>query len=124
MKCDIDDEIVVNEAENMYTDMIERMKMQGLTEEIYLQYANTTRDDIISHMKDEALRRLQNSYLLNAIIKEEKIEVTDKELDKEIKDMAKKYGATKEELLSSIGGKDAIRFDLMARRAIDIMKGE
>ena len=124
MECDIDDEIVTSEAENMYSDMMERMKMQGLTEEIYLQYANTTREDIISHMKDEALRRLQNSYLLNAIIKEEKIEVSDKELDKEIKDMAKKYGATKEELLSSIGGKDAVRFDLMARRAIDIMKGE
>lgn len=124
MKCDIDDEIVVSEAENMYTDMLERMKMQGLTEELYLQYANTTREDIISHMKEEALRRLQNSYLLNAIIKKEKIEITDKELDKEIKDMAKKYGATKEELLSSIGGEDAIRFDLMARRAIDIMKGE
>ena len=124
MECDIDDEIVASEAENMYSDMMERMKMQGLTEEIYLQYANTTREDIISHMKEEALRRLQNSYLLNAIIKEEKIEVSDKELDKEIKDMAKKYGTTKEELLSSIGGKDAVRFDLMARRAIDIMKGE
>ena len=124
MECDIDDEIVASEAENMYSDMMERMKMQGLTEEIYLQYANTTREDIISHMKDEALRRLQNSYLLNAIIKEEKIEVSDKELDNEIKDMAKKYGTTKEELLSSIGGKDAVRFDLMARRAIDIMKGE
>jgi trigger factor len=124
MNCDIDEEIITAEAESMYNDFLERMKLQGLTEEVYLQYADTTKEDIVNHMKEEALRRLQNSYLLNAIIAKEKIEVTEEETNEEIADIAKKYEMTKEDVISSIGGVDAINFDLKARKAIEIMKGE
>ena len=122
MKCDIDDEIVEAESENMYNDFLERMKAQGLTEELYLQYAGTTKEDIISHMKEDALKRLKNSYLLQAIIEEEKIDVEDKDVDKEIKDMAKKYNMTEDDVTNYIGGREALKFDLKVRKAIDLMK--
>ena len=122
MECDIDDEIVLAEANNMYNDVIERMSMQGLNEEIYLQYAGTTKEDIIEHMKEEALRRLQNSYLLNAIIEKENIDVPLEEAEKEIEDMAKKYNMTVEDVKESIGGVDPVIYDLKVRRAIDVMK--
>ena len=123
MTCDIDDEIVEAEAKNMYNDVVQRMNMQGLTEEVYLQYADTTKDDIIEHMKPEALKRLQNSYLLNAIIEKEKIEVSEEEAKKEIEEMAKTYNMTVEDIEKSIGGINAMLYDLKVRRAIDIMKG-
>ena len=122
MTCDIDDEIVEAEANAMYNDFLDRMKMQGLTEEIYLQYANTTKEDIIKSMKDEALKRLKNSYFLQTLIKEEKIKVTDKEVKDEIADLAKKYNMTEEDVEKSLGNKETIKFDLQARRAIDILK--
>lgn len=124
MTCDIDDEIVEAEAKAMYDDFLERMKMQGLNEELYLQIANTTKEDIIEHMKEEALRRLKNSYLLQAIIKEEAITATEEEANKEIEDMAKKYNMTTEDVKNSIGGIDSLIYDLKVRRAIDVMKGE
>lgn len=123
MTCEIDDEIVEAEAKSMYADVVERMKMQGLSEEVYLQYAATTKEDIIEHMKPEALKRLQNSYLLNAIIEQEKIEVSEEEAKKELEGMAKKYNMTVEDVENAIGGIDAILYDLKVRRAIDIMKG-
>ena len=123
MTCDIDDEIVEAEAKNMYNDVVQRMNMQGLTEEVYLQYADTTKEDIIENMKPEALKRLQNSYLLNAIIEKEKIEVSEEEAKKEIEDMAKTYNMTVEDIEKSIGGINAMLYDLKVRRAIDIMKG-
>lgn len=122
MDCDIDDEIVMAEAEAMYDDFLKRMQMQGLTEEIYLQYANTTKEDIIEHMKEEALKRLKNSYLLDAVIKEEKLEVTEEEVNKEIEDMAKKYNMTFEDVTQSIGGIEAMKYDLKVKKAIDLMK--
>lgn len=122
MEIEIDDEIVEYEAESMYHDFMHRMSHQGITEEIYLQYANTTKEDIISHMKEEALRRLKNSYLLNAIIKEEKIEITEEEAKKEVKEMAIKYNMTEEDVEKSLGGITAIIYDLKVRRAIDLMK--
>lgn len=123
MTCDIDDEIVEAEAKNMYNDVVQRMNMQGLTEEVYLQYADTTKEDIIENMKPEALKRLQNSYLLNAIIEKEKIEVSEEEAKKEIEEMAKTYNMTVEDIEKSIGGINAMLYDLKVRRAIDIMKG-
>ncbi len=124
MKCDIDDEIVEAEANAMYNDFLERMKMQGLTEELYLQYTNSTKEDIINNMKDEALKRIKNSYLLQAVIKEEKIKVTEKDAKKEVEEMAKKYNMTDEDVMKSLGGIEAVKYDLQVRRAIDIMKGE
>ena len=124
MECEVDDEIVVAEANAMYNNFMENMKMQGINEELYLQYANTTKDDVINHMKDEALKRIKNSYLLQAIIKEEKIKVTDKEVNKEVNDMAKKYNMTDEDVLKSLGGFDAMKYDMEVRKAIDIIKGE
>ena len=123
MTCDIDDEIIEAEAKNMYNDVVQRMNMQGLTEEVYLQYADTTKEDIIENMKPEALKRLQNSYLLNAIIEKEKIEVSEDEAKKEIEEMAKTYNMTAEDVEKSIGGINAMLYDLKVRRAIDIMKG-
>ncbi|MEE3342903.1 MAG: trigger factor [Bacilli bacterium] len=123
MTCDIDDEIVIEEANHMYNDFLNRMKQQGLTEELYLQYAGTTKEDIIDHMKEDALKRLKNSYFLQEVIKEEKIDVTDKEVNKELDDMAKKYNLTRDDVVNYIGGEDALRFDLKVRKAIEIMKG-
>ena len=122
MKCDIDDEIVEEEANHMYNDFLNRMKSQGLTEELYLQYAGTTKEDIIKHMKKDALKRLKNSYFLQEVIKEEKIKVTEKEVNKELEDMAKKYNLTKDDVVNYIGGKDALEFDLKVRKALEIMK--
>lgn len=124
MKIEIDDEIVVAEAEAMYKDFMDRMALQGINEELYLQYASTTKEDIISHMKEEALKRLKNSYLLSAIIKEEKIEVAEEDALKEVSEMAKKYNMTEEDVKNSLGGIDAMIYDMKVRKAIDLMKEE
>lgn len=124
MKVEIDDEIVEAEAEAMYKDFMDRMSMQGINEELYLQYAATTKEDIISHMKEEALKRLKNSYLLSAIIKEEKIEATEEEALKEVTEMAQKYNMTEEDVKNSLGGIDAMIYDIKVRKALDLMKKE
>lgn len=124
MTVEIDDEIVDAEAEKMYQDFIQRMSMQGISEELYLQYANTTKEDIISHMKDEALKRVKNRYLLEAIIKKEKITTNDKEVKTEITEMAKKYEMMEEDLIKSIGGLEMLKYDMTMRKAIEIIKGE
>lgn len=122
MKVEIDDEIVEAEKESMYADLIERLKLQGITEEIYLQYANTTKEKIMEQMNEEALKRVKYRYLLKAIIKAEKIKVTDKQVEKELDDMAKTYGVTKEEILKEINNLEYVKYDMMIRKAIEVMK--
>lgn len=124
MKVEIDDEIVLAEQNRMYDEFMQRMSMQGINEELYLQYANTTKEDIISHMKEEALRRVKNRYLLEAIIKKEDLKVTDEEVNKEISEMAKKYNMTESDLTNAIGGKEMLSYDMTMRKAIDVISGE
>ena len=122
MTIELDEEIIEAEAEAMYNDFMNHMSAQGITEELYLKYAGTTKEDIVDHMKKEAETRLKNSYLLNAIIKEEQIEADEKEALDQIKDLAKKYNMTEEDVKSSLGGEDAVKYDIKVRKAIDLMK--
>ena len=47
MKIDIEDEMIDAEANAMYDSYMEKLKAQGLNEEIYFSYANTTKEDMI-----------------------------------------------------------------------------
>ena len=124
MKVEIDDEIVEVEAERMYKEFMQRMSMQGINEEMYLGYANTTKEEVLKQMNPEALKRVKNRYLLEAIIKEEKLDVSDKDAKKELKDMAVKYNMTEEDVEKAIGGLEMLKYDMTMRKAIDILKGE
>ena len=123
MKVEIDDEIIDAESQAMYREMVNNMTMQGISEEMYLQYANTTKEDIIKSLRDEALRRLKSSYLLQNIIKAEKIESTDDEAKAEVSKLATQYNMTDEDVIKSIGSLEDIKYELCVRKAIDVMKG-
>ena len=123
MEIDLEEELIDAEAESIYKDFMNNMTSRGINEEMYLKYANTTKEDMMKQMKEEATRRLKNTYLLNAIIKEEKIEATDKEIKEEIKKLAEQYNITEEEVEKEIGGKQAMKHETEVRKALEIMKG-
>ena len=122
MEITIEEELVDAEVEHMYSEFIEKLKMQGLTEEIYLQYANTTKEEVMKKMHDEAATRIKYRYLLKAVIKEEKLKVTDKQVEKEIDNMAKTYGVTKEEILKEIKDTEYVKLDMLTKQAIEVIK--
>ena len=122
MEIDLEDELIDAEVDAMYKDFMDGMAARGINEELYLKYAGTTKDDIKKHMRDEATKRLKNSYLLDAIIKKEKIEATDEEANAEIKKLAEQYHMTEEDVKGQIGGMGAMLHEVKVRKALDIMK--
>ena len=122
MEIEIDEEIVEAEVHYMYEDFLQKLKMQGITEELYLKYANTTKEKIEESMKEEANKRVKYRYLLKEIIKKEKIKVSDKEAEKEIEDMAKHYNVDKEEVLKEIGNIEYLKNDMAMKKALDVLK--
>ena len=73
------------------------------------------------------------SNLINTEIKEFKaqayhqkefIEVTKEDAEKEIAEIAKKYNMTESDVEHSLGGINAMIYDLKARKVIDLMKKE
>lgn len=120
MKADICVELIDDEVEHMYREFMERMQMQGISEEMYYEYTKAKKEDITSQMKEDALKRIQYRYLLKEIIKKEKIKVTDKEANERIDEMAKMYNVDKETILKEVS-LDNIKFDLMYQKALDIV---
>ena len=122
MEISLADELIEDEKNAMYQDLVKRMSMQGITEELYLKYTNSTKEDILSKMAEEATRRLKYRYLLMAIIKEEKLKVSDKDLDKKVSALAKQYNMTNEEVKKELGNIEYLRSDMLFQKAIDLLK--
>ena len=120
MKCDICEELVMDEVEHMYKEFIERMQMQGISEEMYFQYTKAKKEDITDQMKPEALKRIKYRYLLKEIIKVEKIKVTDKEAKDRVKEMAKMYQVSEEVILKELS-LEHVKLDKMYQKAIDLV---
>lgn len=122
MKIEILPELIDDEAHQMYHEFMDRMKRQGITEELYLKYTNSTEEDLIEKMKDEAKKRIQYRYLLREIIKKENIKITDKEAKEKIKEIAKQYNVTEEEILKEVGTLEAMKMDLAFQKAVELVK--
>ena len=96
--------------------------MQGVSEELYYAYAGVKKEDILKDMEKEAETRVKYRYLLEAISREEKIEVSDKDAKEELKKMSEMYQMTEEELLKELGSLEIVKYDLAMRKAIELLK--
>lgn len=122
MEVDINNEIIDSEVERMINQYRQELQMQGATLEQYLAMTNTKIEDLKSMMKPQAIARIKTRYLLEAIIDEKKIEVSDEEVEKEITESIEKYGIERDEFLRYVGGEEMISYDLKMRKAIDVIK--
>ena len=122
MKVDINNEIIDSEIERMIQQYRQELSMQGVSLEQYLSMTGTKLEDMKSMMKPQAIARIKTRYLLEAIIDEKKIEVEDKDVEKEINDACEKYNIQKDEFLRYVGGEEGIKYDLKMRKAIDVIK--
>lgn len=123
MKIEINPEIISEEVHRMMHQFEEQLKMQGLNMEQYMQFTGMSHDDFHKQMEPEATKRVKYRYLLEEIAQVEKIEVTDEEAKEDATNMAARYGVEVEELISMIGGMDAIKYDVRMRKAMEVLKG-
>lgn len=122
MKIDINEEIIDDEVHRMMHQFEEQLKMQGLNMEQYFQFTGTTHEKMHEQMEPEAIKRIKYRYLLEKVAEVEKIEVDDKEAEKQAEEMANNYGITKEELLKAYGSLEVVKYDIKMRNAIEIVK--
>ena len=124
VKVEIPDAMTNEELNRMVKQYEETLKMQGLSLEQFYQFTNSDESKLREQMKDEAIKRITYRLMLEEIAKVEKIEISDKDADKEVKDMASKYQMKEEDFLKAFGGIEMVKYDLKMRKTIDILKGE
>ncbi len=122
---DVPETMVNDETERMVEQFAEHLSMQGINIEQFYQYTNSSKDALKEQYKEEALKRIKYRLILEQVIKAEKIKITDKDVDKEVEELAKKYNMTKEEVKKQYGDNlDYIKYDLEVKKAFEAIKGE
>ena len=73
-------------------------------------------------MKEEATNRVSYRLVIDQVVKDEKISVSDKDIDKEAKEMAKKYNMEVDEFVAAFGGKEFIKYDMEVKKALELIQ--
>lgn len=120
---DIPEAMVENQKMQMLEDFEMRLRSQGLSIEQYMQFTGMTANKFMESMAPQALKDIQYRLVLEAIAKEEKIEVEDSELDAEYQAIADTYNMPLDKVMSVIGEEEiaGLKKDVAVRKAADLI---
>lgn len=121
MTVEVNDAIVDEEVKRMIDNLSASLKNQGLSLDQYLKFTGSDIEKIKDTARPEALKRIKSRYLLDEIVKKEKIGVSEAEVIEHAKKQAEMYGVTEDEIVEMYGGIDAVKYDLLVHKAIDIL---
>jgi trigger factor len=99
------DDTVINIPEIMAEDEFNRqlrgmeaqMKYQGITLEDYAKYIGKTLDELKEEIKKGAMRNVKARLVLEKLIRSEKLDITEDDIDNKLAEMAKNVGKDVEE---------------------------
>lgn len=120
---EVPEAMVKTQVNRMVEDFATRLQQQGLSFEQYMQYTGATPETFIDSMKPEAIKRIKNSLVLEAVAKAEKIEVTDADIDAEVEKMAAMYQMEVEKIKDLMGDteRENIKKDLEVQKAAELL---
>lgn len=121
---EIPDAMVTTEVDNMFNDFGNRLKMQGMELDMYLQFTGQTEEQVKEQMRTDAARRVRNNLVIEAIAKAESISASDEEIQAELDRLAGLYSRSADELrsiLTANGSFDSLQQDLTTRKTIEFL---
>ena len=120
-KIDIPSGMIETEIDAMIRDLEQQLSYQGINLDQYLKIMNKTRKEVEENYKEQAEKNVKSRLILEEIIKEEKIESTDEEINAKIKEMATNYGRKEEELSKNEALKEYIANTIKTEKAIELI---
>lgn len=122
-KMDIPQAMIDTQVTRMAEDFAQRLQQQGLSLETYFKYTGLTAEKILDDMKPEAVKRIQNSLVLEAVAKAENIQVSDDEFNAELSKMADMYKMEVDKIKEFMGESEEkqMRDDIEIQKAVDLI---
>ena len=117
--------MVEQEMQQMLQEIMGNLQQQGLDFDTFKAITGKTTEDIKEEISEQAESRVKLNLVLAEIVKEEKLEISEEEMNEEIENIANYYGKEVEEVKSVLATQmGAIASDILNRKAIKIIKGE
>jgi len=116
--------MIEDSVQRMIDDFAERLQMQGLSLEQYLQFINSDMDKLKDQYRPQAEFNVKTDLVLEAIAKKENIEVSDEDIQKEIDLVAKQYNQKPEVVkasLESSGRLEMLKFGIKMNKTVDFL---
>ena len=122
IKVDIPSGMIETETENMLKDIENRLSYQGLKLEQYLKMLGKTKEEMQKEYEPQAIEAIKSRLMLEAVIKAEKIEATDDEIEEKMKEMAKNYGRENdEEFMKNENVANYIKEGIKSEKAVNFL---
>ncbi|MBR0536489.1 MAG: trigger factor [Clostridia bacterium] len=121
VKAEIPAVMIEKEIDNQVNEFEYRLRSQGMSMEMYLQYLGMDVAAMREGYKEGAERSVKLRLALEKIVELEKIEISDEDVDVELKTYADAYNMPVEKIKTLISAED-VKLDLACRKAMDIVK--
>lgn len=121
---EIPDVLVTTETNKMVQELEGNVMQQGLKFEDYLVHLNKSRDQMKLDFVPQAIKRIKGALLTRAIFFQEKMEVAESEIDRELEAMARAYQQQPQmqEHLKNPEYRDYMRNMLANHKVMDYLK--
>lgn len=120
-KVSVPEKLVEQEVNSMFEQFTGNLSRQGLSFDLYEQFTGKGEADLKAEMKSDAENKIKTSFVLGEIAEVEKVEVTETDIDAEVKELATMYNMTEEGIKQRISVED-LRGELVIQKTVDFLK--
>jgi trigger factor len=126
-RIDVPPALVAARAQELWERTLHSLSHQGVMRETYLQVTGRSEEEILREAAPEAEQALRREAVIAAVIEAEGISPSDAEVLEALEPIAEREGTDAAKLLEDVrrsGRLDALRRDLAARQAVDLLAAE
>lgn len=113
--------MIDNEINNQINEFDYRLRSQGMALDMYLQYIGMDMAALRDSYKEGAEKSVKLRLALEKVTELENIEISDEDIETELKTYADSYGMELDKIKSLVSADD-VKADLACRKAMDIVK--
>ena len=120
IEADIPEDMIELQAQRMADNFKQQITTQGIPVEQYLKMTGSTEADLLAQAREPAKRQVRMDLAVEAIIKAEGLDASDKEIEAEIQKMAEQYGMDVENVKKYLRAED-VKDQIVREKAIRLV---
>lgn len=121
IEADIPEVMFEVETENFVRDYDNRLRMQGLSLDMYFKYTGQTLDDLRKQMRPQAESQVKTRLALEKIVELEGIVASEEDVNAEYEKLANAYGIELERVKEMVPAEDIAK-DIAVQKAMEFVK--
>ena len=113
--------MIEKEIDNQINEFDYRLRAQGMSMDMYLQYLGMDVAALRDSYKEGAEKQVKLRLALEKVAELEKIEISDEDIETELKTYADAYNMPLDKIKTLVAAED-VKADLACRKAMDLVK--